>query len=60
MKNNEKITWMMIGALVAGIAGEWFIGGSYESYSQTRNIFVGAQLIIGIGIFFYPFLKKKN
>lgn len=60
MKKNEKITWTLIGALLAGMAGHWFISGTYESHSQVRNIFVGIQLIIGLGIISYPYVKRKK
>lgn len=60
MKNSEKLTWVPIGALLAGMAGEWFISGTYESHSQVRNIFVVIQLIIGLGIISYPFVKRTK
>lgn len=60
MKKNEKLVWVTIGALLAGMAGEWFLSGTYDSHSQVRNIFVLIQLIIGIGIILYPFIKRAK
>lgn len=60
MKKSEKLTWTSIGALLAGMAGEWFISGTYYSHTLIRNIFVGIQLIIGLGIISYPYIKRKN
>lgn len=60
MKKNEKLTWIFIGALLAGMAGEWFIGGTYASHHAVRNIFVGIQLVIGLGLMAYPYVIRKN
>ncbi|MBK8966908.1 MAG: hypothetical protein R3D58_15125 [Saprospiraceae bacterium] len=60
MKKSEKTTWIMAGALLAGMAGEWFLGGTYESHTLTRNIFVGIQLIIGLGMISYSYLKRNK
>lgn len=59
MKNSEKLSWMIVGALLAGMAGEWFLSGTHEMHSTTRNLFVVIQGLIGIGLFLYPYWKGK-
>jgi len=60
MNKNEKITWMIAGALVAGLGIEWFTSGSNQNYSQLRNLLVGLQILLGIGMLFYAYFKKKT
>ncbi len=60
MNKNERLTLIFVGALLAGMAGEWFIGGTYQSHTLIRNIFVGIQLGIGLGILVYAYLKGRR
>lgn len=58
MKKKSTV-WLLIGAIVAGHAGHWFIGGQYHDYSTVRNTFVFLQLLVGIAMFIYGWKLDK-
>ena len=59
MKRNEKLTWYLIGGILAGMALEWFMSGTYRTHGAIRNIFVGIQLLIGAFLIGYPHFTKR-
>jgi hypothetical protein len=40
---------LLFGALLAGQACYWFIGGEYMEHSTIRNVLVVMQLAVGLG-----------
>lgn len=58
MKYKPKV-WLLIGAIVAGHAGHWFIGGKYHDYSTVRNIFVSLQFLVGMAMFIYGWKLER-
>ena len=59
MKKKSTV-WLLIGAIVAGHAGHWFIGGNYHDYSTVRNLLVALQFILGMAMFLYGWKLDKS
>ena len=47
-----------MGALVAGLAAHWFIGGDAD-HSLLRNLLVGVQLLVGLWMIVYAMRKRQ-
>lgn len=60
MKKSERAVWIMAGAVLAGTAGEWFLGGKQDDHGLTRNVLVVMQLLIGLGMLVYPFARSSK
>jgi hypothetical protein len=50
---SEAILVLFCGALVAGLAANWFISGESGTHSSLRNVAVLIQLIAGIVVMFF-------
>ena len=48
-----------MGALVAGLAAHWFIGGDAADHSLLRNLLVGVQLLVGLWMIVYAMRKRE-
>lgn len=59
MTKNDAFGWSLMGALVAGLAAHWFIGGEYADHSLLRNLLVVAQLLIGVWMVVYAMRKRE-
>lgn len=57
---NKSFVWLLLGAIIAGHAGYWFIGGNYHEASTVRNLLVGLQFIVGVALFFYGWKIDKS
>jgi hypothetical protein len=47
---HTRLMFMILGALLAGQALHWFIGGTFTAHSNVRNLLVIGQCAIGIGL----------
>lgn len=59
MKNDQTVL-VLLGALIAGHAVYWFIGGKFHDYTTVRNTFVVLQFLIGMTMIFYNWKLKKS
>ena len=59
MTNKDASAWSVMGALVAGLAAHWFIGGDAADHSLLRNLLVGVQLLVGLWMIVYAMRKRE-
>ena len=60
MTKKDASAWSVTGALVAGLAAHWFIGGDATEHSLVRNLLVGAQFLVGLWMIIYAMRKRQS
>lgn len=51
---------LIIGAIIAGHAGYWFLSGQSETHSGTRNFLVVIQALAGFGLMYWAVKNKPK
>ena len=52
--------YLIVGALIAGHAGYWFLSGEQASHSTARNILVILQAVAGLGLMYWAVRNKPR
>ncbi|MBK7344495.1 MAG: hypothetical protein IPJ06_16210 [Saprospiraceae bacterium] len=60
MALKNGMMWLILGAIIAAHAGYWFLSGHYESHSDTRNVLVIIQALVGLALMYWAVRTKPN
>ena len=60
MSWQTRMMLMIVGALVAGQALHWFIGGAAANHSGSRNTLVVAQFMVGAVLLFRAWRAQRR
>lgn len=52
--------FLVIGAIIAGHAGYWFLSGEYETHSTLRIVLVILQAFAGFGLMYWAVRNKPK
>lgn len=52
--------YLIVGALIAGHAGYWFLSGEQAFHSTVRNILVILQALVGLGLMYWAVRNKPR
>lgn len=54
------VYFLVLGAIIAGHAGYWFLSGAYETHSNLRIGLVFLQAFAGFGLMFWAVKNKPK
>lgn len=60
MVNKYPAYFLVLGAIIAGHAGYWFLSGEYESHSSLRTLLVILQAFAGFGVMYWAVKNKPK
>lgn len=60
MTKTHALGWGLLGALLAGQAAHWYVGGAYAEHTPLRNALVLVQLAVGLGLAVYGWRSGRS